>query len=116
MIFYILSALLMAVTAFLHSYFGEKRLLGPLFASKSSFLENPRGRRILRTSWHWQSGFMLSNAVVVAWPGIDEQLKLAIGLFWVAMGLQSLIRSRGKHVCWASLLGAGVFALIGALA
>jgi hypothetical protein len=115
MFLYIVSAALMAVTAFLHSYFGEKRLLRPLFASQTPFFEPHPRRRLLRTSWHWQSGFMLSHAVVMLWPGVDARLKLAIGVFWLVMGLQSLIRSRGKHVGWFSLLGAGIAAIAGAL-
>jgi hypothetical protein len=88
MMFFVLSAIFMAVTAFLHTYFGEKRLLGPLFASQTPFFEPHPRRRMLRTSWHYQSIFMR---------------------------LQSLIRSRGKHVGVIPLLGAGVTAIAGAV-
>jgi hypothetical protein len=115
MILYGLSAVFMAITALLHSYFGEKRLLGPLFAAQTPFFEPYPRRRLLRTSWHYQSVFMLSNAVVVLWPGVDARLKLAIGVFWLVMGLQSLIRSRGKHVGVVPLLGAGLAAIAGAV-
>ena len=112
---YVLSAIFMAITAFLHSYFGEKRLLGPLFASQTPFFEPYPRRRLLRTSWHYQSAFMLSNGLVMVWPGVDGRLKLAIGAFWLVMGVQSLIRSRGKHVGVVPLLGAGIAAIAGAL-
>ena len=115
MMLFALSAVFMAVTAFLHTYFGEKRLLGPLFASQTPFFEPYPRRRLLRTSWHYQSVFMLSNALVIVWPGVDARLKMVIGAFWLVMGLQSLVRSRGKHVGVVPLLGAGITAIAGAV-
>lgn len=107
-----LSAALMAATAIIHSVAGEKRLIGPILA-KPGALPNAHGGKVLRSAWHLTSAFMLSNALVMIWPDGPSALIRVIGAFWLLTGLFSLISSRGKHVGWPSLSGAGLAALIG---
>ncbi len=112
MIWYWVSAALMTITAAIHSKVGEDRLLKPLLAMDQGVMTNRQSRRVLRSAWHLTSVFMISNALVVAWPSADEGVKAMLGGIWLAMGLFSLIASRGKHVGWPSLSGAGLTALI----
>lgn len=116
MIWYLISAALMTVTAVVHSWAGEERLLKPLLAMDQGVMANRQSRRVMRSAWHLTSIFMLSNAVVVAWPTVAGGLKAVIGALWLVIGSFSLIASRGKHVGWPSLSGAGLTALIGSWA
>jgi len=113
MIWYWVSAALMTITAAIHSKAGEERLLKPLLAMDQGVMANGQSRRILRSAWHMTSIFMVSNAVVMAWPDGDPNVKAMLGGLWLAIGLFSLIRSRGRHVGWPWLSGAGIAALIG---
>ncbi len=113
MMWFYLSAVLMTATAVIHSVAGEKRLIGPLIAKGQSAIPTEQGQKIMRSAWHLTSAFMLSNAFVIAWPDTAPSLKILIGAFWLLIGSFSLIASRGKHVGWPTLTGAGIAALIG---
>ncbi len=107
------SALLMAVTAIIHSVAGETRLIGPLVAPGNRAIPSGQGRKVLRSAWHLTSAFMLGNALVVIWPASPAGLIRVIGAFWLLVGLFAMISSRGKHVGWPTLSLAGLTALIG---
>lgn len=109
-----LSAAAMLLTAFLHSWFGEKRLIRPLLASGSALTSNPRVRRMIRFSWHFTSALKVLCAIVVSWPGTPSIPIALIGAVWLAVGLYSLVSSRGRHVGWVPLTLAGLFAIAGA--
>ena len=111
-----LASAAMILTAFLHSWFGEKRLLRPLLATDHAMLGNPRVRRMIRFSWHFTSALKVLCAVVVSWPGTPTPPIVAIGAVWLVVGAYSLISSRGKHVGWVPLSVAGIASLAGALA
>lgn len=113
MIWLYISAILMSVTAIIHSWAGEKRLIGPILANGSKAIPTAQGRRVLRNAWHLTSAFMLTNAAVVAWPDVAAGLKTLVAAFWLMVGLFALIASRGKHVGWPSLTLAGITALVG---
>jgi hypothetical protein len=111
-----LSAVLMAITAAIHSYGGEKRLITPLLTSRNGILKHAMSRAILRGAWHLTSLFMLLTAAVMLWPETNMTLKALVAGVWLAIGLFSLITSRGKHIGWPTLTAAGVTGLIGSLA
>ena len=113
MIWYWISAALMTITAAIHSKAGEERLLKPLLAMNQGVLAHRQGRRVLRSAWHLTSVLMISNAIVIAWPGGDIGVKRVLGGIWLVVGLLSLGASRGKHIGWPWLSGAGITALIG---
>lgn len=107
-----ISAMMMATTAVIHSVAGEKRIIGPVLAHGA--IPSALGQRVMRGAWHLTSLFMLSNALVMVWPGAPTRLAFVIGVFWLMIGLFSLVSSRGKHIGWPTLTAAGVTALIGA--
>jgi hypothetical protein len=109
-----LSAGLMALTALVHSWLGEKRIVMPLLAYSDGVMQRPLARVIVRYAWHVTSALMLASALAVAWPGTPGGLVLAIGAIWLALGLTSLVASRGRHVGWPVLAGAGLAAIVGA--
>ena len=115
MILFHLASAAMVLTAFLHSWFGEKRLMRPLLALDTGLLGIPRVRRMIRFSWHFTSALKILCAVVVSWPGTPAMPIAIIGAVWLAVGVFSLVSSRGRHVGWVPLTLAGLFALAGAL-
>jgi hypothetical protein len=111
----IISAAAMAATAVIHSVAGEKRLIGPALEGKSGIFAHAQSRAIMRGAWHLTSLFMLLTAAVMIWPATDAGLKSLVAGTWLAIGLYSLISTRGRHVGWPSLTLAGVAGLLGSL-
>ena len=108
------SAALMVLTALIHSYLGEKQLIGPLLSRETTVLKQPLARKVLRFAWHLTALLMLVCAAVVVWPEAPDQLVLLTGGAWLAIGLFDAIYSRGQHVGWPVLSAAGLFAVLGA--
>lgn len=104
----------MALTAAMHSYFGEKRLITPLLAQDKTVLNQVLARRVTRFAWHFTSLLMLVCAAVVAWPGTARELVMITGGAWLAVGLFDAVYTRGQHIGWPVLSAAGLFALLGA--
>lgn len=109
------SAILMAITAVIHSVAGEKRLIMPALAIGKGVLAVPFARKVLRGAWHLTSLFMLLTAAVMVWPRTDAGLKGFVAAAWLVMGLYSLMSSRGKHIGWPTLTLAGVAGLLGSM-
>lgn len=116
MIWLWLSAAFMVTTAGVHSVLGYRRLIVPVLNSQAGPLADPLSRRIIRFAWHATSVLMLISAAAVAWPGTPDALLIVIGGGWLATGLVNAAYTRGRHIAWPALSGAGIFALIGALA
>lgn len=104
----------MVVTAATHSILGERRLIGPMLSERSGVLRHQFARTIIRYAWHVTSVLMIASAITILWPGTPRALVQIIGAIWLALGLTSLVASRGKHVGWPVLSLAGIAALIGA--
>ena len=108
------SAALMAATAATHSWLGEVRLIIPMVSERSGVLRHQFARTIIRYAWHVTSVLMIASAITVLWPATPRALVQVIGGIWLALGMASLVASRGKHVGWPVLSLAGIAALIGA--
>jgi hypothetical protein len=111
-----LSAALMVTAAVVHSILGYRRLIRPLLKSGQGPLGDEPVRRILRFAWHATAVLMLISAAAVAWTGTPKGLLLVIGGAWLATGLFDAAYTKGRHIAWPVLSGAGIFALVGALA
>ncbi len=116
MIWLWLSAAFMVTTAGVHSVLGYRRLIVPLLHSEAGPLADPLSRQIIRFAWHATSVLMLISAAAIAWPGTPNALLIVIGGGWLATGLFNAAYTKGRHIAWPALSGAGIFALIGALA
>lgn len=105
----------LVVLAVLHSALGEKRLLGPLFASSLPREATPLGRaftvRTLRFAWHLLSVAWLGLAAVVAREGI--WVLTSVGTTLLVSGGLALVVSRGRHFAWALFVVGGLAALLG---
>lgn len=115
MIWLWLSAAFMVTTAGVHSVLGYRRLIVPLLRSEAGSAADPLSRRIIRFAWHATSVLMLISAAAVAWPATPDCLLMVIGAGWLATGLFDAAYTKGRHIAWPALCGAGIFALIGAL-
>lgn len=114
MIWLHVSAALMLVTGITHSILGEAKLIGPLLRERHGVLSSGFARTIIRYAWHVTSVLMAGSAITVAWPGVPVALIRVIGAIWLALGIVSLIWTRGKHIGWPVLSAAGICALVGA--
>jgi len=54
------------ITAFIHSYLGEKRLIAPLVNSTHGVMVNPLAKRVMRFAWHWTSMLWILVAAYLA--------------------------------------------------
>ena len=116
-IFLLAAALLTLVTAFTHSYFGERRLVGPLVTSNDGVMSRKLAKQVVRFAWHLTSilwigqTLLLLRAALI--PGyFDPMLIGGIGAVHVAVGLFDAVVTRGKHIGWSMLTAIGVFSLL----
>lgn len=110
-----LSAALMTLTALTHSFFGERRLIGPLLAIDHPLTTKPLARQVLRFAWHLTSLLMLMTAIMTVWPHTPVILIVINGGLWLFIGLFDGLITRGRHIGWPLLSAAGVTAMLGAL-
>lgn len=102
----------------IHSWLGERRLIGPLLAvgRRQGMLEGSVfARQVLRFAWHlttlawWGFGALLAD---LSLDTIDVHSRSILGIvamtFFVT-GMAILVSSRGRHLAWP------VFFLIAAL-
>ena len=90
-----IAALLMVLTACLHSYFGERRLIAPMLSIDAPLFQSALARWVIRFAWHMTSALIM-----------------LIGFVWLMAGLVDGIGSRGKHIGWPPITLAGLFILI----
>ena len=107
------SAVLMVLTAAIHSALGEKRLIQPILRLKSGITTIPLARQVLRFAWHFTSALMLLSALVVVWPGTPTVLIQVTGVTWFMVGFFDFVCTRGKHIGWPFISIAGIFAFLG---
>ncbi|MEL7088408.1 MAG: hypothetical protein AAGL98_08225 [Planctomycetota bacterium] len=110
-------ALLLA-TALAHSWAGERFLIAPLLRRrKDKILDGDLARAVLRFARHFTSVLLVMLAVILnsavsAPEDLSDMVKLTIGIGFTLVGIADLALSRGRHVGWPLLLGAGVAVLL----
>jgi hypothetical protein len=112
-----LSALATLVTAFTHSFFGERRLIGPLVASNDGVMGRVLAKRVVRFAWHLTSLLWLGQAALLLRAALepayfDPPLICGIGVLYVLVGGFDAVATRGRHIGWPLLTAIGVFALL----
>ena len=112
-----LAALSTLLTAFAHSYFGEKRLIGPLVTAADGVMRVRLARQVIRLAWHLTSLLWIAQALVLFRAAaniqyFDPTLVGGLGFLYVAIGLVDALVTRGRHLGWPLLLAIGVFALL----
>ena len=105
------------VTAFAHSYFGERRLIGPLVASNVGVMSVVLAKQIVRFAWHltsllWVGQVLLFVRVANDPSSLDRAVIGGIGVLHLGAGLFDAVFTRGRHIGWPLLAAIGCFALL----
>jgi len=113
----LVAAMLLMVTAFVHSVLGERRLIGPLVARRDGILSSDLARLILRFAWHLTSvTWLVLGLILVQSVRNPATARLwaaaATGVAFAGVGLFDAVASRGRHVGWPLLTGIGIAALL----
>lgn len=107
------AAILTFAVGLVHSWLGERRLIGPLLAPDGQhgiLARSGFARNVLRFAWHlttiawWAMGAVF---VVLAASPIDGTARAVLGILATAMlvtGLLTLVVSRGRHLAWPVFL------------
>jgi hypothetical protein len=115
---FLLAAFLSLVVGVIHSWLGERMLIGPLLAPqnrqgplKSTFMCN-----VLRYAWHITSvawaGLGLSLAALTLSPLDQSGMRVAavVGITFLISGVLVLVAGRGRHLSWLMFLAIAVLA------
>jgi hypothetical protein len=104
-----------------HSWLGERRLIGPLLdpGSRQGLLARSRfARSVLRFAWHittiawWGFGAMLAGLALAPAAHHGKLALAATATTMLATGIVILVAGRGRHLAWPAFLAiAGLAAL-----
>jgi len=120
----ILASVLIFGIGVVHSWLGERRLIGPLLApdKRRGMLEKSRfARQTLRFAWHlttlawWGLGAVLIALAMSPLDGHVYSVSVIIGATFLITGLVTLLTSRGRHLAWPVFLaiaGLSVYPLV----
>lgn len=110
------ASVLCVMTAFIHSYLGEKMLIAPLVKSSHDVMRNPLAKQVMRFAWHWTSMLwvLVAAYLVIAAQGdiAHRPLLIGIGAFHLVAGLYDGVFTRGKHIGWIPITLIGVMVLL----
>ena len=105
------AALLVFATGAAHSWFGERRLLGPLLAPEPNRQLSDFARRTIRFAWHlttiaWCGIGVALISLAVSTP-LDQLNRPVLGIIaatFLLTACVTLISSRGRHLAWVVFL------------
>jgi hypothetical protein len=105
------------VTAFTHSYFGERRLIRPLVASNAGVMSSVLAKQIVRFAWHltsllWAVQILLLVRGAMEPSSMDRTAIGGIGVVHLGAGLFDAVYTRGRHIGWPLLAAIGCFSLL----
>lgn len=116
----LVAAMLLMVTAVVHSVLGERRLIGPLVECRDGILARDLARFVLRFAWHLTSvTWLVLGLILVQLVHNPVKARLwaasATGVAFIGVGLFDAVASRGRHIGWPLLAGIGIAALLSVL-
>ena len=114
-IFLYLAAASTVVTAFAHSYFGEKLLISKILLMHTGILAFERARVLIRFAWHLTSLMWLVQAIALIDNAIiihDFKYIAGTGAVHLIAGLYDCYATKGKHMGWPMLTATGLFCLL----
>jgi len=115
--FLIAAAAATLLTAFVHSYVGERRLIGPLVASNAGVMSSTLAKQVVRFAWHLTSLIWIGQALLLlraasAPPSLDRVLAGGIGVLYLIAASYSAIVTRGRFIGWPLLMAVGLFSFL----
>jgi hypothetical protein len=116
----LVAAVLLIVTAFVHSVLGERRLIGLLIARRDGILASDLARFILRFAWHLTSvTWLVLGLILIQFVRNPTTARFwavaATGVAFTGIGVFDAVATRGRHVGWPLLAGIGIAALLSLL-
>lgn len=105
----------------MHSWLGEKMLLGPLFTQRGHpILESQFARRLIRFAWHatslmWVMMAVMLGALAFAPDALASVLLYTMAAGFLLCGAIDAVVTRFRHVGWSVLFAIGVFCLAAAI-
>ena len=111
------AAALLVLIGLVHSVLGERRLIGPALADRNGIYAHHLARAVTRFAWHLTTACMAVVAaliVLVVQYGDETIVRGAasiVGVVFLGAGIVDAVMTRGRHVGWPALTGAGVLAL-----
>jgi len=111
------AAIVTVLTLFVHSYLGERRLIGPILAIDAPITQKPLARAVVRFAWHFMSALGLVVALLLWRSGsrpdaADEFLVAFAGGVLLTAGIVDAVWSRFKHIGWPMIVLAGALTLL----
>jgi di/tricarboxylate transporter len=111
------AAFVVVLTVGAHSYFGERRLIGPILAIYAPITQKPLARAVVRFAWHFTSALGIVIAVLLwrggSQPSMADPIVIAVaGVALLASGLVDAVWSRFRHIGWPMLTLAGALILL----
>jgi hypothetical protein len=116
--FFLFSAVVATLaTAFTHSYFGERRLIGPLVKSNAGVMSRVLAKQVVRFAWHLTSLLWVGQALLLVRvandpSSLDRAVIGGIGVLHLGAGLFDAVLTRGRHIGWPLLTAIGCFSLL----
>jgi hypothetical protein len=114
-----LAALILLILGLAHSWLGERYLLQRLFRRSDALPKLMGGtdftKNTLRFVWHLTTLMAVGFAVILLQIGARAsapQMVTMVGAFLIASGVMPLVFTRGRHLSWIGLFGAGVLCLV----
>jgi hypothetical protein len=115
----IAAALLVFIVGAIHSWLGERRLIGPVLApeNRQGVLVHHYARYVLRFAWHLTTLTWWAIAVILGLMALSpvgetgRMILVVIATLFLAMGAFTLVTSRGRHVSWPFFLAIGALSL-----
>lgn len=110
------AAALCVVIGLVHSWLGERRLIGPLLAAREGLLQRRFARNVLRFAWHLTTiAWIGIGAALVAFAGVaadigSSRAVLAIAATMLVTGVVILATGRGRHWAWPVFFAIAVLA------
>lgn len=103
--------------AALHSFLGERLLVGPLLAVDpwpALRIGRTLGRQTLRFAWHLTSVAWLGLGVLLLGPADSGALFVpaVVGAVLLASGIFTFATTRGRHFAWAPFLAGALAAMV----
>ena len=116
-LFLLAAAMATLLTAFVHSYVGERRLIGPLVASNAGVMSSALAKQVIRFAWHLTSLIWIGQALWLlraasALPSLDRTVVAGIGVLYLIAALYSAVVTRGRFIGSPLLTAIGLFSLL----
>ena len=121
MIWLVISGLLLAVIGAIHSWLGERQIIGPMLAypyESGPIVDSPRVKSIVRGAWHFTSVTWLGHGAILIALGFQPPGAAVASVAWLsailygAIGLYLLVTFKGRHVAAPLFIAVAVTAIV----